>query len=146
MSHTAPAQARTGYRHRGILSLLSVFTCLAGCTTGELKTSTSGTAAAPGPATPAAGTVTTRAGTATPSQEQLSAVSWPADGTSAADISGIGVADGPGATRQVPIASVAKLMTAYVILQDHPLPAGGSGPDITVQPSEASRWRDSPTC
>jgi serine-type D-Ala-D-Ala carboxypeptidase (penicillin-binding protein 5/6) len=140
MSHTAPAQARTGYRHRGILALLSVFTCLAGCTTGELKTSTSGTAAAPGPATPAAGTVTTRAGTATPSQEQLSAVSWPADGTSAADISGIGVADGPGATRQVPIASVAKLMTAYVILQDHPLPAGGSGPDITVQPSEAAAY------
>jgi hypothetical protein len=26
----------------------------------------------------------------------------------------------------VPITSVAKLMTAYVILQDHPLPAGGS--------------------
>jgi serine-type D-Ala-D-Ala carboxypeptidase (penicillin-binding protein 5/6) len=37
----------------------------------------------------------------------------------------------------VPIASVAKLMTAYVILLDHPLPAGGSGPEITVQSSEA---------
>jgi len=78
MSHTAPAQARTGYRRlRGILALLAALACLAGCTTGELKTSTSGT-------------VTTRAGTATPSQEQLGAVSWPADGTSAADISGIG--------------------------------------------------------
>jgi serine-type D-Ala-D-Ala carboxypeptidase (penicillin-binding protein 5/6) len=45
-----------------------------------------------------------------------------------------------GATRQVPIASVAKLMTAYVILQDHPLSASGSGPDITVEPSEAAQY------
>ena len=116
--------------HKGILALLSALACLAGCTTGELNTSTSGTAALPGSATSAAG----------PSQGQLGAVSWPAEGTSAADISGIGVADGPGATRQVPIASIAKLMTAYVILQDHPLPAGGSGPDITVQPSEAAAY------
>jgi len=130
MSHTAPARARTGYRHRGILALLSTLACLAGCTTGGLTTSTSGTAAPPGQATSAAG----------PGQGRLGAVSWPAAGTSAADVSGVGVADGPGATRQVPIASVAKLMTAYVILHDHPLPAGGSGPDITVQPSEAAAY------
>jgi serine-type D-Ala-D-Ala carboxypeptidase (penicillin-binding protein 5/6) len=128
MSQTAPAQARTGYRqHGGILALLAALACLAGCTMGELNTSPSAT-------------VTLRAGTATPSQEQLGAVSWPADGVSAADISGIGVTQGPGATQQVPIASVAKLMTAYVILQDHPLPAGGSGPDITVEPSEAAAY------
>jgi D-alanyl-D-alanine carboxypeptidase (penicillin-binding protein 5/6) len=48
--------------------------------------------------------------------------------------------DGPGATRPVPIASVAKLMTAYVILQDHPLSGTGSGPVITVQPSEAAEY------
>jgi D-alanyl-D-alanine carboxypeptidase (penicillin-binding protein 5/6) len=50
------------------------------------------------------------------------------------------VVDGPGATRQVPIASVAKLMTAFVVLQDHPLYGGGSGPDITVEPSEAAAY------
>jgi serine-type D-Ala-D-Ala carboxypeptidase (penicillin-binding protein 5/6) len=130
MSQTArgPARARTDYRrHRGIPALLAALACLAGCTTGEPMTSPSGT-------------VTPRAGTAAPSQEQLGAVSWPADGVSAADVSGIGVTDGPGATQQVPIASVAKLMTAYVILQDHPLPAGGSGPDITVEPSEAAAY------
>jgi D-alanyl-D-alanine carboxypeptidase (penicillin-binding protein 5/6) len=48
--------------------------------------------------------------------------------------------DGPGATRQVPVASVAKLMTAFVVLQDHPLSGGGSGPDITVEPSEAAAY------
>jgi D-alanyl-D-alanine carboxypeptidase (penicillin-binding protein 5/6) len=85
-------------------------------------------------------TVTPEAGTAAPRQERLAAVSWPADGVSAADISGFGVVAGPGATRPVPIASVAKLMTAYVILHDHPLPAGGSGPDIAVEPSEAAAY------
>ncbi len=67
-------------------------------------------------------------------------ISWPADGGSAADIGGTGVTDGPGATRPVPIASVAKVMTAYVILRDHPLNGGGPGPDITVQPSEAAEY------
>jgi D-alanyl-D-alanine carboxypeptidase (penicillin-binding protein 5/6) len=47
---------------------------------------------------------------------------------------------GPGAARPVPIASVAKVMTAYVVLHDHPLPANGSGPDITVQPAEAAAY------
>jgi D-alanyl-D-alanine carboxypeptidase (penicillin-binding protein 5/6) len=47
---------------------------------------------------------------------------------------------GPGATRPAPIASVAKVMTAYVILHDHPLTADGSGPDITVQPQEAAAY------
>jgi serine-type D-Ala-D-Ala carboxypeptidase (penicillin-binding protein 5/6) len=80
------------------------------------------------------------AGPVPASQQELGAVSWPASGTSAAGISGHGVTDGPGATRRVPIASVAKLMTAYVILQDHPLSANGSGPDITVEPPEAAEY------
>lgn len=141
MSQTAPAQARTGYRrHREILALLAVHACLAGCTVGALTASPSGPVAPHPQATSPSGTVTPRAGTATPIQERLGAVSWPTDGVSAADISGIGITDGPGATRQVSIASVAKLMTAYVILQDHPLSGAGSGPDITVEPSEAAAY------
>ncbi len=58
---------------------------------------------------------------------------------SAAAVSGYGVT-GPGATTPVPIASVAKLMTAYVILQEHPLFGTESGPDITVQPAEAAAY------
>ena len=80
------------------------------------------------------------AATATPLQARLAAVSWPADGASAADVSGFGVVYGPGATRPVPIASVAKVMTAYVVLHDHPLTADRSGPDIEVQPSEAAAY------
>jgi D-alanyl-D-alanine carboxypeptidase (penicillin-binding protein 5/6) len=133
-----PAQARTGRRRRwGIPALLAALACLAGFAVAELETSPPGTSA---PATLPQGTVAPKADATAPRQERLAAVSWPADGTSAADISGTGVVAGPGATRPVPIASVAKLMTAYVILHDHPLPAGGSGPDITVQPSEAAAY------
>ena len=100
----------------------------------ELNKSPSGAPTSP------LGTVTPGVGTAAPRQERLAAVSWPADGVSAAGISGFGVVYGPGSTRPVPVASVAKVMTAYVILHDHPLPAGGSGPVIAVQPSEAAAY------
>jgi serine-type D-Ala-D-Ala carboxypeptidase (penicillin-binding protein 5/6) len=134
-SARGPAQARTGYRRRwGILALLTTLGCLAGLAIAALKISPSE------PATSPSGTVTPGGGTAAPRQERLAAVSWPADGVSAADISGFGVVAGPGATRPVPIASVAKVMTAYVILHDHPLPPGGSGPDIAVQSSEAAAY------
>jgi D-alanyl-D-alanine carboxypeptidase (penicillin-binding protein 5/6) len=134
-----PAQARTGYRRRwGILALLAALACVAGFAMAELKTSPSEPAAEAAASPP--GTVTPGAGTAAPRQERLATVSWPADGVSAADISGFGVVAGPGATRPVAIASVAKVMTAYVILHDHPLPSGGSGPDIVVQSSEAAAY------
>ena len=70
----------------------------------------------------------------------LGRVSWPATGVSAAGISGLGVVAGPGARRPVPIASVAKVMTAYVILHDHPLNVGQSGPAFVVQPQEAAAY------
>src|SRR5690348_5064214 len=137
-----PAHARTGYRrHRGILALLAARVCLAFFAVTELKTSPAGSATSPPrTVTPGFGTVTPQAGTAAPLQERLAEISWPADGSSAADISGFGVVYGPGSTRPVPVASVAKVMTAYVILHDHPLRAGGSGPEIEVQPSEVAAY------
>jgi serine-type D-Ala-D-Ala carboxypeptidase (penicillin-binding protein 5/6) len=70
----------------------------------------------------------------------LGAVSWPEAGASAADITGLGVVAGPGAHRQVPIASVAKVMTAYIVLRDHPLSPGQPGPGIVVQAAEAAAY------
>jgi len=134
-STRGPAQARTGHRtYRVTVALLAALACLAAFAVMELKTSPFGLAAPPRT------TITPGTTTADPHQQGLSAVSWPADGVSAAGISGIGVVAGPGASRPVPIASVAKLMTAYVILRDHPLTAGGSGPSITVQPEEAAAY------
>ena len=136
-----PAQARTGYRRRrGVLTLLAALVCLAGFAIAELKASPAEPVTPQSPAMSPTGTATPPTGMAAPRQERLAAVSWPADGVSAADISGFGVVAGPGATRPVPIASVAKVMTAYVILHDHPLPVNGSGPDIAVQPSEAAAY------
>src|SRR5580704_1296899 len=130
MSQTASARTR----RTGILALLAALAYLAGFAVAGLKTSPSGAATSP------PGTVMPGAGTAAPRQERLAAVSWPADGVSAADISGFGLVVGPGATQPVPIASVAKVMTAYVVLHDHPLPSGGSGRDIAVQPPEAAAY------
>jgi D-alanyl-D-alanine carboxypeptidase (penicillin-binding protein 5/6) len=79
----------------------------------------------------------------TPRNGPLGTIAWPASGVSAAGISGIsgiGVLPGPGASRPVPIASVAKVMTAYIILRDHPLGAGAPGPAIVVQPGEAAAY------
>ena len=65
-------------------------------------------------------------------------------GVSAAGVSAAGFAPrllaGPGAHRPVPLASVAKLMTAYVIVHDHPLDAGAEGPQIVVRPDEAAAY------
>ena len=74
------------------------------------------------------------------SPASLGAVSWPEAGVSAADITGLGVVAGPGAHRRVPIASVAKVMTAYIVLRDHPLRPGQQGPDIIVQAGEAAAY------
>src|ERR1700759_4374312 len=128
-----PARTRTGRRRpRGILALLAVLACLAGFAVAKVVAPSSGSALPRPPATSPAGALTPRAGTAAPSQLLPGAVSWPAAGGSAAGSSGSGIANGPGATRPVPIASVAKVMTAYVVLREHPLPANASGPAIEV--------------
>jgi D-alanyl-D-alanine carboxypeptidase len=59
-------------------------------------------------------------------------IPWPADGQAALDVSGIGTFGSSGEQRPVPIASVAKVMTAYVILRDHPLKSGADGPKIQI--------------
>ncbi|HEY1919229.1 MAG TPA: hypothetical protein VGH27_26970 [Streptosporangiaceae bacterium] len=131
-----------GYRrHGGVLGLLLyVLACVAafGCVAGVAIARVNSPA---GLVLPRADVVAPRPELVAPRQERPGAVvSWPAYGVSAADVAGLGAMAGPGATRPVPIASVAKVMTAYVVLHDHPLPAGGSGPGIVVQPSEAAAY------
>ncbi|MEV4946879.1 serine hydrolase [Streptomyces sp. NPDC053755] len=59
-------------------------------------------------------------------------VPWPDHGQGAVHIPGSGQVAVFGPQRPVPTASVAKIMTAYVILRDHPLRKGEEGPRITV--------------
>lgn len=60
------------------------------------------------------------------------AIPWPTDGQAALDVQGIGTFGSSGEQKPVPIASVAKVMTAYVILRDHPLKSGEDGPKILI--------------
>ncbi|WP_150134539.1 D-alanyl-D-alanine carboxypeptidase [Streptomyces hyaluromycini] len=59
-------------------------------------------------------------------------IPWPADGQAALDVQGIGTFGSSGDQKPVPIASVAKVMTAYIILRDHPLKSGAAGPKIGI--------------
>ncbi|MFI9066441.1 serine hydrolase [Streptomyces sp. NPDC053429] len=59
-------------------------------------------------------------------------VPWPAKGQGAVRVSGSGNVGTFGEQKPVPMASVAKVMTAYVILKGHPLRKNDPGPDITI--------------
>ncbi|MDI6518670.1 D-alanyl-D-alanine carboxypeptidase [Streptomyces coelicoflavus] len=59
-------------------------------------------------------------------------IPWPESGQAALDVQGIGSFGSSGDQNPVPIASVAKVMTAYVILRDHPLKSGAEGPKIKI--------------
>jgi serine-type D-Ala-D-Ala carboxypeptidase (penicillin-binding protein 5/6) len=65
---------------------------------------------------------------------------WPGGAEAAVGLPGIGLLGTHGGSQPVPIASLAKIMTAYVVLRDHPLPAGGSGPTITVTAADAATY------
>ncbi|MFJ1732325.1 D-alanyl-D-alanine carboxypeptidase [Streptomyces sp. NPDC088254] len=60
---------------------------------------------------------------------------WPADGQGSMDVTGIGTMSSFGDQKPVAIGSVAKAMTAYVVLKDHTLKSGEEGPAITVDPT-----------
>ncbi|MFZ3595281.1 D-alanyl-D-alanine carboxypeptidase [Streptomyces sp. BH104] len=57
---------------------------------------------------------------------------WPGEGQGWMDVQGIGTMDNFGKQTPVPIGSVAKSMTAYIVLKDHPLKAGADGPSINI--------------
>ena len=57
---------------------------------------------------------------------------WPTTGSSALSVEGAGSLGHKRSTDPVPIASVTKVMTAYVVLRDHPLASGAAGPAIPV--------------
>jgi D-alanyl-D-alanine carboxypeptidase len=68
---------------------------------------------------------------------------WPSAGQAVVEVDGVGRMGGSGAVRPTPTASVAKVMTAYVFLHDHPLASGREGPTYHISAEEAARlpWR-----
>jgi serine-type D-Ala-D-Ala carboxypeptidase (penicillin-binding protein 5/6) len=109
--------------------LLVVIAALAAALGSRLPASSSSTAASTSDAVRSQ-----RAGTRS---NALSSTLWPADGQAAVRIGESQVHAGPN-QHAAPIASVAKVMTAYLVLRDHPLLLGQDGPTITLTDADVT--------
>lgn len=65
-------------------------------------------------------------------------LAWPRQAEAAVGVSGVGVLASHGGDREVAIASVTKIMTAYQVLRDHPLVGAKPGPHIRVTSADAA--------
>jgi D-alanyl-D-alanine carboxypeptidase (penicillin-binding protein 5/6) len=72
----------------------------------------------------------------------MPALPWPAKGQGAIAVPSIGFTARSGPESRQPIASLTKITTAVVILQDHPLPLGSDGPSIMVTAADAAEYQD----
>ncbi|WP_228973997.1 D-alanyl-D-alanine carboxypeptidase [Streptomyces sp. DH12] len=60
------------------------------------------------------------------------AMPWPTEGQGAVEVEGVGLIGTYGPQKPAPMASVAKTMTAYVLLRDHPIKDKDAGPKIEI--------------
>ena len=67
-------------------------------------------------------------------------IPWPAQGEAALFVDGIGEVGRFGGQSPVPMASTAKMMTALLVLEDHPLALNEPGPTITVTPADVNTF------
>ena len=67
---------------------------------------------------------------------------WPTTGQGAIAIPSIGVNVASGPEQAAPVASLTKLMTAYVVLHDHPVAPGQPGPTITVSQADVDDYNN----
>jgi D-alanyl-D-alanine carboxypeptidase (penicillin-binding protein 5/6) len=68
-------------------------------------------------------------------------LAWPASGEAAVEVGGLPPLGTSGPSTSVPIASLAKIMTAYVLLQDHPVPSPQSGFTLTVSAADVATYQ-----
>lgn len=65
---------------------------------------------------------------------------WPATGEAAVSVPMLGFSAESGPEQPVPVASMTKVMTAYLVLHDHPLTGTQNGPDITITAADAANY------
>jgi D-alanyl-D-alanine carboxypeptidase (penicillin-binding protein 5/6) len=75
-----------------------------------------------------------------PVQSLVHSLPWPNVGQGAVAIPAIGVELASGPEQPVPMASLTKLMTAYVLLRDHPLAPNVPGPEVTVTQADVDEY------
>lgn len=69
------------------------------------------------------------------------ALDWPTDTASAIGAVGFdGVLDSHGTAAPLPIASISKVITALVVLDEHPIADGEQGPSLTFGASDVALW------
>lgn len=68
-------------------------------------------------------------------------VQWPSQGAGALEVSGVGVMGSSNGNQVMPLASVAKMMTAYIVLKDHPLSLGANGPSVTITAADVATYQ-----
>ncbi len=66
---------------------------------------------------------------------------WPGRGEAVVGVPGAGILAAHGGNQPRPIASLAKIMTAYLILRDHPLRPGQAGPRLAVTAAGVAAYR-----
>jgi D-alanyl-D-alanine carboxypeptidase (penicillin-binding protein 5/6) len=120
-----PTTGRIRIRRIRVAGLLVVIAAIAAALGHRLPASSSSTAAAP--------TDEHRGALG----EALSGTVWPASGQAAVLIGRSEVHAGPN-QHAAPIASIAKVMTAYLVLRDHPLRPGRDGPTITLTDADVA--------
>ena len=69
------------------------------------------------------------------------ALPWPARGSAAAGVSGLGLIGSSGNEQPIPAASVTKVMTALIVLFDKPLVVGAVGPGVTVTAADVRAYQ-----
>src|SRR3954449_10121410 len=110
---------RTRIRWRRVVGLLAAVAAIVAVLGHELTASFSASDASPRTAEAVSGSV------------------WPASGQAAFIRGQSGIHAGPH-QHPAPIASVAKVMTAYIVLRDHPLRPGENGPTITLTDADVA--------
>ena len=69
-------------------------------------------------------------------------LAWPREGEAAVAVEGFGTLGTSGSGTPVPIASVAKVMTAYLVLRDHPLEPGEEGFSIEISEADVEELHE----
>ncbi|MFC7533831.1 D-alanyl-D-alanine carboxypeptidase family protein [Actinoplanes sp. GCM10030250] len=87
-----------------------------------------------------AATLTTSIGSTLRVPGKPATMPWPGEGSAELMIEGLGRLGGSGGGPAKAIGSVAKVMTAFVILQEHPLNGNQEGPELTVSAEDVADY------
>ncbi len=126
MDQRAPARIR---RQRRFIGVLAVIVLIIAAAVAQLERGVAGAKAA----------LVTQPLTAVPGSP--TPMPWPTDASAAVTVEGVGDLGGVDENQVRPLASVTKLITALVILRQHPLSLGEAGPTIRFTAADVMAYR-----